>query len=687
MISLDAATAPLSGRDRTLLRQAQDAVRRQSVGYRAVLRLPGGEDAIHLAEDEVRSWLVTKLRTRRNGSLDSADWEGTGEFVLGPDAVLSVVEARDDHGQTSRRLIRLVERNRGFWIVSVYAVTSGSMSSLIIETGRVLEPGEDSVLAVAPPRIVGNVLDRVEVRDGIARLTSTPQIVRLDDVGELIDVITDDERTTSVIVASSLGLETDEAWTKTVGSLTQYSVGVAAIYVVTHDAVAELNGLMPQSHAVPPGRIRTFAPAVDLMEPSDSLRHRVLGPATFARWIRRGKADKGLRATHASGIRRRLLELELPRDVRRTMRVLGEAEARHVRDARIDELVTEELGSMESRLPTVEHSAAVRTEPSAAPVDPQIAPPVGPPAPPVAEPVAARSGTIDIPLPWASESRPSGLLSRVGAFVKRWLKAIEPREEHFDELDRLIAGAALEQQEYERMFAEAGERESDLTDTIKFLNSRIEDLEVEAAIEAEEARKAGRERDWLRRELDADQRARLAAAPDDSFWDAPADVRELVARLTPGADSHPVLDRVVFTGDEDTAAEIDERDGIGRYAATLWSYVRVLHDYVEAKQAGYAGNVHMYLNDSTQLGAKCSPDRHASTESESVIKNRKLHAERVHNVPIEVDESGQIAMLAHFKPTHRDRFAPRMHYFDDAARSGKVYIGYIGRHLTTAKSS
>lgn len=660
--------------DRTMLRRAQDAIQRQSIGYRAVLRLPVNVNAVQLAEEEVRSWLLTKLRTRRNGTLETADWEGPGDFILGSDAVLTVVDAGDDRGQTRRRLIRFVERNRGFWIVSVSATSSPSSSTLIIETGRVLEAGEDSVLAVAPPRIVGQVLDRVEVHDGIARLTNTPQVVRIDDVGELIDVITDEERTSSVVVASSLGLDTDEAWATTVSSLTQYSVGVAAVYVVAHHAVAELNRLMPVSHAVPPGRIRTFAPSVDLAEPSDALRHRVLGPATFARSIRRGKADVRLRATHASGIRRRLLELELPKDVRRTVQVLRDTEARRLRDTRIGDFVSEELRTMIPGTPLVDGGPSDHSEP---------------PHSPVAEPVAARVGSVDIPMSWAAaepSSAPAGLLTRVKTFVSRWLKAVEPREEHFDELDRLMASAALEQQEYERMFEEAGERESILSDTVKALNSRIEDLEVEAAIEADAARKAARERDWLRRELDADQRARLAVVPDDSLWEAPADVRELVARLTPGPDSHPVLERIVFTGDEDIAGEIDERDGIGRYAATLWSYVRVLFDYVEAKREGYGGNVHMYLTDTGQLGTKCSPERHASTESQSVINNRRLHAERVQKVPFDVHESGYIPMLAHFKPTHRDRFAPRMHYFDDTDRSGKIYVGYIGRHLTTTNS-
>lgn len=46
----------------------------------------------------------------------------------------------------------------------------------------------------------------------------------------------------------------------------------------------------------------------------------------------------------------------------------------------------------------------------------------------------------------------------------------------------------------------------------------------------------------------------------------------------------------------------------------------------------------------------------------------------------------EIRMAAHFKPTWTDTFAPRMHYFDDTDGTGKIYVGYIGRHLTNTKS-
>lgn len=51
-----------------------------------------------------------------------------------------------------------------------------------------------------------------------------------------------------------------------------------------------------------------------------------------------------------------------------------------------------------------------------------------------------------------------------------------------------------------------------------------------------------------------------------------------------------------------------------------------------------------------------------------------------------VDSSGSALMDAHFKPTHRDTFAPRMRYHDDTANTGSVYVGYIGKHLTNKQT-
>ena len=44
-------------------------------------------------------------------------------------------------------------------------------------------------------------------------------------------------------------------------------------------------------------------------------------------------------------------------------------------------------------------------------------------------------------------------------------------------------------------------------------------------------------------------------------------------------------------------------------------------------------------------------------------------------------------MKAHFKLASIGMLSPRMYYHDDYANSGKIYIGYIGRHLTNTMTN
>jgi len=44
-------------------------------------------------------------------------------------------------------------------------------------------------------------------------------------------------------------------------------------------------------------------------------------------------------------------------------------------------------------------------------------------------------------------------------------------------------------------------------------------------------------------------------------------------------------------------------------------------------------------------------------------------------------------MDAHFKLGAKKTISPRMHYFDAAAIDGKIYVGYIGRHLPSPQTN
>jgi hypothetical protein len=219
------------------------------------------------------------------------------------------------------------------------------------------------------------------------------------------------------------------------------------------------------------------------------------------------------------------------------------------------------------------------------------------------------------------------------------------------------------------------------------LRGRLEDAELDLAQAEEDEIELQREVAILRQRLAATANPDTYIPPNDVEWDAPDTVEELVSRITPGKGAHAALQKVVYTGDLDSAIEVDRRYPSGLYAKTLWLYVRVLYDYaLSCASDDFSGNVHMYLTDDRTVGTKCSPHRHAATESDTVLANPAWRQERVLPVPNQVDPTGFVLMDSHFKPTHKDTFAPRMHYLDDLAGTGKIYIGYIGKHLTNKRS-
>lgn len=634
-----------------------------AVGYRAILRLQPGQDAILLAEEQLHSWLRSKGRGR-NASLERTDWEGPGVYRLGARSALHVVHEQPAEDGSVRRLYRMVETNEGGdWAVSIYAASRPLArkhpQTLVVEVDRRDVDQATAIQTADPPRIAQALLDSAIASDGATRLTGAPTVVRAGGTSELLDAISDQERTASVIVAASLGPDLDDPWRQVVANLTRQSVGVAATYVVYADAVDELNAALPPSHRVTAGKVRTFLPHVDFTDPNDSTRHKWLGPATLTRSLTgQNKVATPLQRRHAEIARRRLVESELPSDVRRTIDLLRRAETGVQRAARVADLMAVQ------RAADIEPSAAKETS------------------------LLAR----DTPGTLASSPRPTGSLKSGWVeegrrLVRSWLRDVtEPRLEDLRRLDAFVKSKVAEVEVAEDQLLEAAEREEQLETEVQALRGRLDDMELDLAVAEEEEIERQREVTELRYRLVELGSAETYVAPVDQEWESPESVEELVRRLTPGTDSHRAHSLVEFTGNEDAAIEIDRRYPSGLYARTLWQYVRVLYDFAEARQAGFSGGVHMYLADERVAGAKCSTTRHAATESDSVLANNAWRHERILPVPESVDPSGTALMAAHFKPTHRDTFAPRMHYLDDTGKSGKIYIGYIGRHLSNKKT-
>jgi len=621
------------------------------VGYRTIFRTKPPVDAIEVAERHVRGWLGDKL----GGVSRLDDWDGIESRTFDRRYSISVAETDDVTAGVARRLYRLSDSNSaGTFVISVYAarVAEAKPGLLIVQGAQDRVSDDTAIDSVGTPRFVRDLLDELQPLDGATPLTSQPQFVRSAEVRSVVDAITDEARIGSVIVASSPGIEVDSAWSEIVSKLTRNSVGVASIFVVASDAVDALNKLLPPSHDTPPGRVRTYGAGVQLDDPLDGRAHRFLGPSTLSRAVR-GKSVIGkLPAVHARGPRLRLLERALPADVRRTIELLDRAERRQ----RIaTQIASETTLTLTQQAPSTHDGEMPEPE---------------------------RKQTTA-----ATEARPP-VLATLKRVVARWLGREQLTEVEVADLDMFIATNVADARVAQDYIVEVEAENDRLLAELTQLREQLDEVGFEIALSSDELRASNRENQLLKARLRELHDFGVPVDADADRWAPPADVEELIARITPGADAHFSLDYVEFTGDTDAVAELRKRDPYGKYASDLWDYVRVLVEYAALRKTGaFEGSVYMYLEQDDVEGFKCSPQRHAARESDSVLQNSKWRSERELPVPTTVDPAGRTLMQAHFKPTHRDQFAPRMYYLDDSNSTGKIYIGYIGRHLSNTKTS
>jgi len=612
-----------------------------AVGYRAIARLDDSEDAISVAESQLSSWFREK---KQQGSLTIADWDGDGQHTLGSSATLSVVHDPDRQDGSRRRLYRFRELNStGLWTVSLSALIAPNANSfqqtIVVDVDVDLDDTEQAIERVDPPRLIRKLLEAHQAMDGVTQLTGEPQVIRGSDAQLVVDAITDPTRIASVIVAPLPWVDGEELWRKAIRALTTQSVGVAAVFILDDDATELVSNGLPGSHGIQRGVIRTFAPDVDLASVDDALRHPKLHPGSLIKHLNGTKVSRALTKLHARSTRLRFIERELPSDVRRGLDILARAEAAAQRTRDVDRRVIETL-------PESEHRDSVD---------------------------AAATGLL-----------PSGRLQQL---VSRWLGPDkELSDDTFVELDRLLSRKSAEASQWEEDWTKVAEANERLESSARESKSRLENIGLDLAVAEESLRKQEREVVVLRHRLVKQGAPELTyVEPESESWSPPDDIMSLLDRITPGNDPHVAFSRVEFTGDTDAALEVQQRDISSLYTHALWDYVHVLHDYAERRASGaFRGGVHLYLKTDSIDGHKCHPDRHAPGESPTTLN--KWGRERIRPVPTSVDPSGQILMAAHFKPTWRDHFAPRMHYFDDTNGSGKIYIGYIGRHLTGTDS-
>jgi hypothetical protein len=150
------------------------------------------------------------------------------------------------------------------------------------------------------------------------------------------------------------------------------------------------------------------------------------------------------------------------------------------------------------------------------------------------------------------------------------------------------------------------------------------------------------------------------------------------------------LPRVEYTGDIDDPLELDSSPESSTWVRSSWEALRALQGYAEVKaERGFAGDFRAWcMNPSSPGDYIISPNKVKMDESETVHSRPKWRQERIFRVPPEVEPGGRVFMGAHITigASANGRINPRLYFHDGVLRTGRIYVGYIGRHLTNTLS-
>jgi hypothetical protein len=617
-----------------------------AVGYRSVFSLSHGQDAMRLTTEQLRAWLALK-------GYDFAA-VAPGVHQVAEHVQLVATELRAPDGSRSLRY-RLTESSSGGeeWVTVVTAHSDGTEDDWIwvdvnappsaprpAASHERLTKDVDAADAwwTGVPHIVREILAAADARDGEMTLTARPALVSVADIDDLISAICDPGRRGSALVAAPVPDVPVDRLTGHIEQLTRECVGMCGIYLLDTEAAAKLEEAFAPSHSVPLGAMRTFLPEADPASAVDARRHRVLLARTIAEYSP-GKLAHLLGRANRS----RALNLPLPPHVAQVDRALSREEPAAVLRA-----MQEAPGSPLGR------PAAAGT----------IGQGLAGQAPTTAVREVAIAGELLTSLVSEFQSGPGG---PGGA---------DELTTRFRELLAEGRGVLRGNREISRRLAALQDMLEEVEDDRDQVRARLEDEQLAHAETQAELLGAKFELDRLRSVLSRSGRiyqTRAAVAAAQS----PGSFAELLERL----DEH-MLGYITFTGDPKNTLELDDLDPLGTWAAKAWDVLRVLNGYADARHRGeFSKGVHAYLSHTPPGRPGYPPGAHSTQESDSVERSPRFRRQREFPVPPELAPDGAVFMGAHFKIARKGLISPRMHYCDDTGQSGKIYVGYIGKHL------
>ena len=699
-------------------------------GYRAILELPEKEDALEVSYQLFHRWLNDKyLPPERERSIEFDD-DGIYRFgelthrSKGQIEEVTVTRLRESSKDRHyhRQLLEVVNTSNrnGRWTTRMYSMTATKESRYHQVIWVEVIPPASFEEPARRPNLVVNLVSQYEVHESsVPIFDSIREVFDEKDVDVLVDQIFDQQRRVAIVVAAPISDENDHAhdqWHKILKTLTDDSCGCASYFLLNpevYDYFCQRIGNLKMDK----GCLRTYLPQVNPSDDLDPKRHRILTSSTLYHGLDgqtkkfRPELSRIIARTPCSYIWEKGLDGELKKaqDVLSKQRL----EVPTFRLALAPEVILEEAEETETSVAkVVEHVVqTVLASRKGEELDSK----------PHEQTAALQTPQVASDIQRTDRSRRPQWAAPLIELIRRFAPMFDPRthDDMSDGVEALSAGLSVideryndlaqkvhkltqdfqgeknrlqkEIDAYEALFEQA-EEDSKAVERVAELEERIEEQEEDR----KEERAKYQELENKVRRLEYQLRNPQTGLQgydyvEEQLNTAPVDMATLFDWMT--ADGmYPQVREYVEFYDPDRMYEailtLDDMSGNSRYAADFWRFILVLRDYMRArKEIGFQGSVHDYLAESRGQYRIVSQARHSPTESETVRNNEKMCGERIFPVPVEVNPHGEVEMLAHFKTSHRDTNDPRMHYYADTRYTHKVYIGYIGPHLTNTKTN
>jgi hypothetical protein len=187
----------------------------------------------------------------------------------------------------------------------------------------------------------------------------------------------------------------------------------------------------------------------------------------------------------------------------------------------------------------------------------------------------------------------------------------------------------------------------------------------------------------LRTRLVASDRPAEAYLPADEPIAPPAAFAELLDWMESD------LSMIEFTGSRQILLTLDRSPESSTWVRSSWEVLRALQSYAEAKAAKeFSGDFKMWCDNPPSDAYAVPAGKVVRDESETVRNNPRLRRQREFPVPVGVSPARQMFMGAHIRigASASGQISPRLYFHDGAAQSGKIYVGYLGRHLTNTRT-